>query len=99
MPFRDFTDDTGRRWRAWTTFPSLHELVREKYQEGWLTFESRGERRRLAPVPLNWQGLGDVAMGLALRSAEVVRAESSMSRLIAMDVDSAGAGEARANGA
>jgi hypothetical protein len=95
MPFRDFTDDTGRRWRAWTTFPSLHELVREKYQDGWLTFESRGERRRLAPVPLNWQGLNAVAMCLALRGAEVVRPESSISRLIAIDIGSASPSEAR----
>jgi hypothetical protein len=85
MPFRDFTDDNGRRWRAWTTFPSLHEPVRERYQLGWLTFESRGERRRLAPVPLNWQGMSDGAMCIALRDAEVIRPESTIGQLIGGD--------------
>lgn len=28
-------------------------------REGWLTFETKGERRRLAPTPLGWELLSD----------------------------------------
>lgn len=29
--------------------------VRKSYKDGWLTFTSGSERRRLAPIPSNWE--------------------------------------------
>lgn len=31
--------------------------VREEYAQGWLAFQCRGERRRLAPIPDDWVDL------------------------------------------
>jgi len=36
---------------------------------GWLTFDDGTERRRLAPVPENWERLSDVRLALLLRAA------------------------------
>ena len=33
--------------------------IRADFAEGWLTFESRGERRRLAPPPKDWEHFPD----------------------------------------
>lgn len=73
MPFRDFVDDDGRRWRAWGAYPNSHQLVRDTLLHGWLSFESGGERRHLSPLPVNWQSMSDEAMRVALHGAEVVR--------------------------
>ena len=32
------------------------------WAEGWLVFETRGEKRRLAPVPPNWAQLSDAEL-------------------------------------
>jgi len=46
-------------------------LVRERFQSGWLTFTSGAERRRLAPIPSDWQNLDDtVLMRLLTESVE-----------------------------
>jgi hypothetical protein len=33
--------------------------LRAEYENGWLAFESRGEKRRLAPVPEGWDQLDE----------------------------------------
>lgn len=38
---------------------------------GWLCFEREGERRRLQPIPDNWQHLGDAELVALLREAVV----------------------------
>ena len=37
-------------------------LVRERFQSGWLTFTCGMERRRLAPIPSDWQNVDDMAL-------------------------------------
>jgi hypothetical protein len=37
-------------------------LVREHFQSGWLTFTSGAERRRLAPIPSDWQTVDDMTL-------------------------------------
>lgn len=32
------------------------------YRDGWLTFESDGDRRRLAPIPEAWESCADDAL-------------------------------------
>lgn len=41
-------------------------------QKGWLTFESDGERRRLVPIPRDWEGAAADRMELYCRAAQVV---------------------------
>lgn len=44
---------------------SVPELLRE----GWLAFECKTERRRLAPIPSGWEGVTDDGLADLLESA------------------------------
>jgi hypothetical protein len=58
VAYREFVDDVGTMWRVWDTHPvaaSTLRTVSPSYAGGWLTFESEGERRRLAPIPAEWE--------------------------------------------
>jgi hypothetical protein len=54
VAIRDFTDGDGVRWSVWSTLPTAKGVV-GSLRQGWLTFEAGGDRRRLAPIPLNWE--------------------------------------------
>jgi len=56
MAYFEITDPQGRVWRVWDTHPQPHRAggVAEGYASGWLTFESDSEKRRLMPVPPQW---------------------------------------------
>jgi hypothetical protein len=42
--------------------------------QGWLAFEARGERRRLAPVPPGWEDMDDTQLrGLLERAVPIDR--------------------------
>lgn len=73
MALREFTDAAGRPWTVWSVHPSSdvrlrstpaattpdeHDLLRN----GWLVFETPGERRRLVPIPLDWDVVDDLAL-------------------------------------
>ena len=67
MTSREFTDERGESWRVWDVHPDSlerrmandHHLrpahERRRTPHGWLAFENRYERRRLAPIPEGWQ--------------------------------------------
>lgn len=67
MALREFSDSQGRRWRVWDIRPDqLHGATRaEDYLQnmihGWLAFEPAGggEKRRLSPIPPNWEKAPD----------------------------------------
>jgi hypothetical protein len=47
-------------------------VVRTGSEEGWLTFESAGQRRRLTPIPRGWETLPDLTLAeLCRRSLDV----------------------------
>ena len=54
MPIRVFTDALGVRWQVWSTVP-LARGVADGFRDGWLTFDSANARRRLAPIPSDWE--------------------------------------------
>ena len=55
MAYRTVTAPDGREWEAWDTVPSQeHGTVRPALADGWLTFRTTGEKRRLAPIPAGW---------------------------------------------
>lgn len=59
---REFRDEAGVDWVVFLTARSVarDQHLPEEYREGWLAFESgHGEKRRLAPVPKNWESLTD----------------------------------------
>jgi hypothetical protein len=55
---RVFEDIKGKRWHAFAVYPehAATEPVAlpEAYRQGWLTFRSENELRRVAPLPRNW---------------------------------------------
>lgn len=60
---RTFVDPDGVEWKVWEVHPSsvhdaaskLSARVAPELEQGWLCFESaRGEKRRLAPIPPEW---------------------------------------------
>jgi hypothetical protein len=46
--------------------------VASEFSQGWLCFESEGEKRRLAPVPPGWQEAGPDRMSTWLQAAKRV---------------------------
>lgn len=46
--------------------------VASEYSQGWLCFESEGEKRRLAPVPPNWEEAGPDRLSTLLQAAKRV---------------------------
>lgn len=69
---REFRDAKGVEWVVFLTARSVardHHLPAE-YREGWLAFESaHGEKRRLAPVPENWDSLSDEKLSMLCAQA------------------------------
>jgi len=59
---RQFRDDAGVEWKVFLTprgsdAVSREHFLPESFREGWLVFESATEKRRLAPVPADWEEL------------------------------------------
>ena len=81
MAVREFTDSSGKSWRAWNIDPqSIHPLTRAEdyladcFQTGWLVFEttSGAEKRRLCPYPARWPEYSDDDLRMLLDRAERV---------------------------
>jgi hypothetical protein len=58
---RLFDDARGVRWDVWAVYPETRpsqlSALPATFQTGWLVFESINEKRRLSPIPSNWQSL------------------------------------------
>ena len=81
MAVREFTDHTGREWRAWDVVPDdLSARTKDEtylaqlYVTGWVVFETKdgGDKRRLHPVPKGWSELPDADVERLLDKAEIV---------------------------
>jgi hypothetical protein len=64
---RHFRDEAGVEWKVFLTARGSDAVSREHslpeaFRGGWLVFESAGEKRRLAPVPANWDTLSNDAL-------------------------------------
>ncbi len=69
MPILDFVDANGVAWRVWNTVPTTRTSLSGEFERGWLTFESDAARRRLAPVPPNWETATPDRLELMCRAA------------------------------
>lgn len=64
---REFTDTAGTKWRVFDVNPSVvaselgtdvgrvQSFPSKAHADGWLCFESATEKRRLAPIPPEWE--------------------------------------------
>jgi hypothetical protein len=54
---REYTDKKGETWRVWDVYPTARGGASSPsgFSDGWLCFESRGQKRRLAPIPPDWE--------------------------------------------
>jgi len=77
MAYREYLDSDGRSWRVWSTVPSAGSRLHGGFGQGWLTFEctSAGNatvRRRLAPIPKDWESAPNEQLELMCESADDV---------------------------
>jgi len=56
---------------------SVRARVTNGYERGWLTFETAGEKRRLAPVPSGWEAFSPERLELLCRMADRVELRSA----------------------
>ena len=64
---RHIRDEAGVEWKVFLTARGSDAVSREHslpeaFREGWLVFESANEKRRLAPIPPNWEALSSEAL-------------------------------------
>jgi hypothetical protein len=78
---REFSDAARVAWKVFRAVPHSSPSGREKvlpeaFRDGWLVFECDAERRRLAPIPEEWEGLPDEELERLCRLAVVVPART-----------------------
>ena len=73
MAYREFVDSAKVLWRAWATYPTVGKVLSKGFENGWLTFESQTECRRLAPIPSGWEDFPDAKLLLLLKAATAAR--------------------------
>lgn len=76
MAYREFVDSAGVVWRAWATYPTVAKVVSKGFEAGWLTFESKTECRRLAPIPAAWEDYTEAKLNLLLKAATPAKKKS-----------------------
>jgi hypothetical protein len=57
---RQIDDEHGVHWDVFAVRPAQREgrsAVQERFRDGWLTFDSGEETRRVAPIPADWDRL------------------------------------------
>jgi hypothetical protein len=75
---RILRDRRGVRWDVFAVYTDALSAARwhlkPPYSEGWLCFDSVAERRRLAPIPVQWYRLGNAQLEALGEIADVVPA-------------------------
>jgi len=78
MALRTFTCRDGVTWNVWNVVPTLSTATRRLtlgtgMAEGWLCFEGGGLKRRIVPVPADWEAWEQDQFQVALDGAESVQ--------------------------
>jgi hypothetical protein len=78
MALRNFTDSQGNTWRVWNVVPQYatrrdEDQMTPGLQGGWLCFENSGEKRRLSPIPADWEDAASEALERYLGQAAAVQ--------------------------
>jgi hypothetical protein len=84
MALRNFTDSQGQVWRVWNVVPQYassrdEDTMTPGLQGGWLCFENGGEKRRLSPIPEEWENAAADALEGWCRAASAVTQRAMMS--------------------
>jgi hypothetical protein len=73
---RILRDKRGVRWDVFAVYGDARFAaqwhLKPPYSRGWLCFDSIGEKRRLAPIPLQWYRLGNAQLEALGEIADVV---------------------------
>ena len=87
MTLRGFVGDDGQEWEVWDTRPTnaspnvnrfgpdtVGEFPRfsKKREGGWLTFTAAADRRRLSPIPQDWETADETSLRAMLAAADRV---------------------------
>lgn len=64
---REFTDSEGGTWEVWAVYPTPPRAaysaefphVSPDLVDGWLCFQAGAARRRLVPIPADWEQSSD----------------------------------------
>ncbi|HYH82629.1 MAG TPA: hypothetical protein VEX86_22750 [Longimicrobium sp.] len=78
MALRSFTARDGVIWNVWNVVPTLAHNTRKLtlgtgMSDGWLCFEGGGGKRRIFPVPHDWESWSDDELERALDEANAVQ--------------------------
>jgi hypothetical protein len=78
---RILRDRGGVRWDVFAVYTDSRVAARwhlePPYSQGWLCFDSGGEKRRLAPVPVQWYRLANAQLEALADIADVVPAHGT----------------------
>jgi hypothetical protein len=80
---RAFVDARGIWWDVFAVYPGARasgSQLKGTWQQGWLSFDSGTDKRRLSPIPDGWQGLSDEELVQLLERADVASAVRSRPR-------------------
>ncbi|MBA3970120.1 MAG: hypothetical protein H0X52_08465 [Gemmatimonadetes bacterium] len=55
MALRTFTDLADVEWQVWDVRPLYRGMANTDLEGGWLVFQSPTEKRRLRPIPPDWE--------------------------------------------
>lgn len=81
MASRTLRAPDGTVWEVWDVQPGLRisprkggsPLLPDEMAAGWLCFDSPGEKRRLYPIPADWDTSGDAELWRLCGAARAVR--------------------------
>lgn len=78
---RVVVDPRGVHWDVFAVLPearvSVHSKLRGTFSQGWLCFDSGTEKRRLSPIPKDWEALEDAQLADLATRAEAASSRRS----------------------
>jgi hypothetical protein len=85
VALREFVGDDGQEWQVWDTRPTVSPpnvkasapatfgevpRISKKREAGWLTFTAAAGRRRLSPIPEDWETADETSLKAMLAAAD-----------------------------
>ena len=74
MALRTFTDRSGVEWQVWDVRPAYRGMTNADLEGGWLVFRSEFDKRRLCPIPAEWENYSVEQLGRLSRVARSAQA-------------------------